>query len=352
MEVIIVVPLIAVLYFLVCSILLAKVFLENIGNIISYVFTFLIIFIIVMMIIFLIIDLSGREDKKGKKSVPVIITGIVLIISFVYSLVLFGEMVSIDESNYLMNLFGWNVDVRMLLLVITYLSGGILILSISSAFESRILNFLFLIFEVCFLIWFPLYCSSVAAQSYSDYQCKNAEIYSDNLVEYEVVEDAEIYCPSAVTLSPNIYRMYPILGFDKYTYGYFEAGETVLVIGYSNYADRAGSNYYRVTNGEKAGFVESDKLQKKETVEYSYYFEISETADVYEHLEVEKPNKYNEYETHLEDEVGENIIAKLEKGVEVKKIDKEDDYWLIQTENGIEGYVELKYIDLIREKIS
>lgn len=343
------VPLIVILYLILLGVAAAKAIMDSFGTIMAGILTCIIVLVVLVTIAVVIKSLVSKKMKKdGETSSFLILTGISFFVYFFVSIPMFPEMVNLDKSDYFMNWFGWNTDIKSLCAVITFLCGGLLIISISALFNSRFIHFLFLIGMICYVIWFPNYCATICAQSYSDYKCKDADLEAEILIEYEIESDADIFYNGS---SGKVRAMYPVLSPFKFTYDHFDSGETVLVID-----SKHGEDYVLVTNGEKAGFVESEKLSWKDKPEYTYHFEISETADVYEHLEVEKPSKYYEYyngnETHLEDEVVENIIAKLEKGVEVKKIDKEDDYWLIQTEDGIEGYVELKYIDLIREKIS
>lgn len=347
MEIIIIIPMIFVLYALLFGIVAVKAFLDNIDTILTGILIVIIFLVAFFLIAVVIKDLvSKKYGKYEKKSFFLIITGIIFFICFLCSVYLIPEMVSFDKCSYLAGWFGWSSDVRMLFMGITFLSGGLLIIGISSMINSRFVHFLFFICEIIYIVWFLSYCSSICAQSYSDYYCKNADLSSDRLVECEIEEDAEIYYQGS---SGRFRMVYPVLSPFKYTYDSFERGETVLVIDYMGYD--SGEDYVLVSNCEKAGLVKRENLSKKDSFDYKYHFEIAESADMYEHLEVETPTNLDKNETYMKDVVGENVIEVLEPGENVVKTDYEGDYWLVETEDGTEGYVEYKYINLVREKI-
>lgn len=240
--------------------------LDNVSQIILGIVV-VTLFVVVCFLLFKLFVKLYEKNKNKAFFIGFIAVSLFWILGPLY----FMQFEFLDKSNVYLSIFGENILLRYLVvpMVLGFIvSLGLLLLAYK--IKSKSVQSILCIISAVFIVTISLFSANICTKSYSDSIVK--EFSNESTTQYVVTKKANIYYPSfkdqEYSLNGNVYSLedsksinrFPLLCPIKFSNDSFESGSIVYVKSSSGVYDR---EFVKVSDGKKAGFVESKLLSKK-----------------------------------------------------------------------------------------
>lgn len=259
----------------------------------------------------------------------------VMLLSLFPGLFLFAELINLDLCRRWLPWFGENLIAQLFTTLALLVAASLFLLFAAYVLPLLPLRLIPLLLAVLLPAGLYHWELTVCTQSYSDYMTTELEA-ADPIEEYVLTRDAEIFYPSFEEMGTLCF-----LREENYSRESFSEGDVVYLLSSMVAAKFREQDYIAVSDGEKAGLVAIDSLERVDSPRYSY--ELRTTA--------EETILYRAEATRDGEEVSSVPIRTIAAGETLEYLQSLRGYVKVRLADGTEGYVERGCVSVIRTSL-